>query len=192
MKIKETVVVEGRDDESAVLAAVSANTICTHGYGIRPEVLDIIRTAYETVGIIIFTDPDHAGLKIRERLLKLFPDAKQAFLTREQAEKDGDIGIENAKPEAILNALQAAGGTFSEGLFCRFSSCTEDIKHVTMEDMIKLGLAGSSGSSALRAKVGAILGTGSANSKTFLKRLDFMNISLEKLTDAVNSLSSDK
>ena len=48
MTLKETVVVEGRDDESAVLAAVSANVITTHGYGIRPETLELIKTAYET------------------------------------------------------------------------------------------------------------------------------------------------
>ena len=194
MRLKETVVVEGRDDEAAVLAAVSANVICTHGYGIRPETIDVIRTAYETTGIIIFTDPDHAGLKIRERLLKPFPDAKQAFLTWTQAEKDGDIGIENAKPDAILNALRAAGGTLSEDASSGGGSERSYgyVNHVsvTMEDLIRLGLAGSPDSSYLRSKAGAALGIGSANSKTFLKRLLFMDISLEDLVNAVD-LSSD-
>ena len=88
MKLKETIVVEGRDDESAVLAAIDVNIICTHGFGIRPETIRMIEKAYETTGIIVFTDPDHAGETIRARLTKLFPEAKQAFLTKEQAKKD--------------------------------------------------------------------------------------------------------
>ncbi|MCQ2553838.1 MAG: ribonuclease M5, partial [Clostridia bacterium] len=60
MNIKETIVVEGKDDETAVLAAVDANIIITHGYGIRPQTIELIKKAYETTGIIIFTDPDHA------------------------------------------------------------------------------------------------------------------------------------
>ena len=52
MTLKETVVVEGRDDESAVLAAVSANVITTHGYGIRPEKLELIKPAYDSCGIV--------------------------------------------------------------------------------------------------------------------------------------------
>ena len=184
MRIKETVVVEGKDDESAVLAALEANIICTHGFGIRQETLDIIAKAYETTGIVIFTDPDHAGLKIRERLLKLFPNAKQAFLTRDQAEKDGDIGIENAKPDAIINALRASGCAFDDGCAEGRSKPAEKIN---MADLIALGLSGSSESSALRAKAGAVLGIGSANSGAFLKRLDFMNISLEELVRALKS-----
>ena len=181
MRIKETIVVEGKDDESAVLAALDANIICTHGFGIRQETLDIIARAYETTGIVVFTDPDHAGLKIRERLLKLFPEAKQAFLTRDQAEKDGDIGIENAKPEAILNALRASGCVFDGKETVRL----EPSEKVTMADLIDLGLCGSSDSAALRAKAGAALGIGSANSRTFLKRLDFLNVSLEELVNAL-------
>ena len=206
MRIKETIVVEGRDDEAAVLAAVHANVICTHGYGIRQDILDVIKTACDSVGIIIFTDPDHAGLKIRERLLKSFPDAKQAFLTREQAEKDGDIGIENARPEDILKALRAAGCTFEDDLRTVGKSVTEDafsrggmaedcggreaFVSVTMEDLIGLGLAGRPDSSSLRSKTGAVLGIGSANTKTFLKRLFFMNISLEELVKAVISVKA--
>ena len=46
-RIKETIVVEGRDDETAVLAAVEANIICTHGYGISQATIDEIKSANE-------------------------------------------------------------------------------------------------------------------------------------------------
>ena len=55
-RIKEIVVVEGRDDTAAIKRSVDALTIETHGYGIRQETWDLIAKAYETVGIIVFTD----------------------------------------------------------------------------------------------------------------------------------------
>ena len=57
-------------------------------------------------------DRDYAGEEIRRRLTKQFPDAKQAFLSREYAQKKDDIGIENAEPEAILEAIEKAHATF--------------------------------------------------------------------------------
>lgn len=170
MMIKETIVVEGRDDETAVLSAVEANVVCTHGYGIRPETIEIIKNAYEKTGIIIFTDPDYAGEEIRKRLTALFPNAKQAFLTKDQAEKCGDIGIENANPADITAALKKARAAYCD-----------DNKTFSIDDMVILGLAGSTDSSAKRNEVGKALGIVSANSKTFLKRLNYMGITKEEL-----------
>ena len=178
MTIKETVVVEGRDDESAVLAAVSANVITTHGYGIRPETLELIKTAYDSCGIVIFTDPDHAGRKIRERLTELFPDARQAYLSQDQAERAGDIGVENASPEDIIRALEAAG--CGEGRAFEASGTAP----ATMDDMMRLGLAGAQDSAGKRARAGGRLGIGSPNAGTFLKRLSFLGIGLERLEEA--------
>ena len=109
--IREVIIVEGRDDIDAVQKAVSADIIATHGYGISASTLDRIRRAYETRGIIILTDPDHAGGRIRKRLTELFPEAGQAYVSRGEAENGDDIGIENAKPEVIRRAIEAAGRT---------------------------------------------------------------------------------
>lgn len=107
-RIEEIIVVEGRDDTAAILQAVDAVTIETHGFGIRDETWDMIETAYLTKGIIVFTDPDAAGDRIRRRILQRFPRAGEAFLDQLQAEKDGDIGIENASPQSIREALDKA------------------------------------------------------------------------------------
>ena len=163
-RIKESIVVEGRDDEIAILAAVEANVICTHGYGIKQSTLDEIKTAYESCGVIIFTDPDHAGQKIREKVLSVCPNAKQAFLTKDQALKDGDIGIENAKPKDIIAALKAASASLGGS------------NRYTMADMDKLGLSGLPDSAKRREELGAKLGIGFGNAKTFLKKLNYMNI----------------
>ena len=185
-KIMQTIVVEGRDDMSAVLAAVDANVLWTHGYGITQQTLDLIAAACEKTGIIIFTDPDHAGRQIRERLAKLFPDAKHAYLTQDQAEKSGDIGIENAAPDDILHALKTAVGGEIAGGSC-LQNGTGDSPG--FQDLIDLGLAGGEGSAEKRAKAGAVLGIGSANAKTFLKRLNYLGISTEELAAAVRDIT---
>jgi ribonuclease M5 len=187
MKLKETVVVEGRDDMSAVLAAVEADVIITHGYGITEQTLENIEAAYSRNGIVIFTDPDHAGRRIRERLEALFPEAKHAFLTERQAQKDGDTGVENASPEDIRKAMISAGCTASDGPDSEFAvrgSGSGEYKEVTADDMAALGLAGQQGSSERRAASGEALGIGNANAGAFLKRLRRLGIGLAELEKA--------
>ncbi len=189
--VRQTIVVEGKDDMSAVLAAVSANVIYTHGYGINPQTLELLDAAYERTGLIIFTDPDHAGRQIRERLSRLYPVARHAYLTQTQAERDGDIGIENAAPADIINALRAAGAEFS-GMWEAATwdgpssgTGTKGADKITMEDLIIFGLAGGEGSAQRRCAVGARLGIGSANASAFAKRLCRMGISKEELIGAL-------
>jgi ribonuclease M5 len=65
LAIKEIIVVEGRSDERAVKQAVDAEVIITQGFGLTGETLRRIATAQRRNGVIVFTDPDHAGELIR-------------------------------------------------------------------------------------------------------------------------------
>jgi len=165
MKIKEAIVVEGKDDKAAVLLALEANVICTSGYGLNNKIIADIRAAYEKTGIIIFTDPDHAGEEIRKRLTELFPNAKHAFLTQDEAHKNGDIGIENAKPQSIIEAIEKSHAIESESS-----------GEFTMDDMFEMGLSGLPDSAKRRQALGKKLGIGNANTKSFLKKLNYMGI----------------
>lgn len=177
MKIKEVIVVEGRDDTAAIKKSVDAITIETHGYGITDNTWKLIARAYETTGIIVFTDPDHAGEQIRRRILTRFPDAREAFLDRQEAEKSGDIGIENASPESIRNALLKAKCSQLEN---------EDM--FTMDDMFMTGLLGQADSAQRRRDMGKALGIGYANGKTFLQRLNKFGITREDFCRALEEI----
>ena len=177
--IKEIIVVEGRDDEAAVKRSVEAETIATHGFGIKKETFDLIEKAYQDRGIIIFTDPDFAGEKIRKRLTERFPFSKQAYLLRGEAERDGDIGIENANTENIKEALMKA----------RCNSIS--IKALfTMEDMIRYGLCGEAGAAEKRDKLGKSLGIGYGNSKIFLNRLNQYGITKQEFIASLKNLTT--
>ena len=159
--IEEIIIVEGRDDTAAVRRAVDAVTIETHGYGIRPTTWDVIDKAYESKGIIIFTDPDTAGEQIRRRLAERYPEAKHAFLDRGLAEKDGDIGIENADPDSIIEALSKAHYTLEE-----------ERTEFTSADLLKYGLSGGAQAAERRDKLGKALGIGYGNNKQFINKLN--------------------
>ena len=179
-RIQEVIVVEGRDDIDAVGKAVDADMIATHGYGIRPATIERIRYAYETRGIIIFTDPDRAGQQIRRKLTSLFPEARQAYLSQNEARSDYDIGVENASPEVILKALDAAGRT-----------CGKRTELYSAGDLIDYGLSGNSGSRELRDRLGRKLGIGYGNASAFLKRLNGYGIARTDLEKALSEIRNE-
>ena len=184
-KIKEVIVVEGRDDESAVKAAIDAEIIITHGFKISPATWELLRKAEEGPGLLIFTDPDHAGEQIRKRLAERFPKSKHAYLPKAEALRKGDIGIENASPENILAALEKARCTRTDNE----NNLAAD--PFTTEDLLYFGLIGESTASKRRDRLGKTLGIGYGNAKTFLGRLNHYGITKEEYYEHGKALFAD-
>src|SRR5690625_5218032 len=109
MKIKEVIVVEGRNDTMKINQAVDAYTIETNGTAINQETLNQIANAKEKRSVIIFTDPDYPGERIRRIIDEHVPGCKHAFLTQNEAKDSkseiNNLGIENASAEIIKVAL---------------------------------------------------------------------------------------
>lgn len=175
--IKEVLVVEGKMDVVAIDKAVEADCIITEGFNLKPQALDSIAKAYQKRGIIIMTDPDSAGERIRRFLTKRFPEAKHAFIPKEDATANNDIGIEQASPEAIRTALAKVR-----------TMDWEPTNNFTGSDLLKAGISGSPAASEKRAKLGAVLGIGYANAKTFLQRLNHYGITRQEFQQAVAEL----
>ena len=195
MKIEEIIIVEGRDDTAAVKRAVDAETIETHGFGMSDEMWTQIEKAHENRGIIVFTDPDRAGENIRRRIVSRFPDARQAFLPRDQAFKKNKIGVENASPEAIREALNKARSGGGEGPGRREGNEPEAHQAgsgsplFTMWDMDAAGLRGA-GSRKRREALAAAIGIGYGNSKAMLSKLNAFGINREEFYEAVRSIDN--
>ena len=175
--IKEVLVVEGKMDVVAIDKAVEADCIITEGFNLKPQALDSIAKAYQKRGIIIMTDPDSAGERIRRFLTKRFPEAKHAFIPKEDATANNDIGIEQASPEAIRTALAKVR-----------TMDWEPTNNFTGADLLRAGISGSPAASEKRAKLGAVLGIGYANAKTFLQRLNHYGITRQEFQQAVGEL----
>lgn len=178
--IKEVIVVEGRDDTAALKRAGDFTTIETHGYGLKRECYQLMDKAYQELGLVIFTDPDHAGDALRKKLTLRYPLAKHAFLDREDARNKSDIGVENAKPKDLIEALDKA-----KLQFLNVEPCFTKI------DLFQYGLSGIPSAAERRRQVGKILGIGYSNSKGFLEKLNRFKISKKEFYEAVHTLHNN-
>lgn len=175
MKIKEIIVVEGKDDTTAIKRALDADTIETNGSAIGESVIEQVRLAQEKRGVIIFTDPDYPGERIRKVVSESVKGCKHAFLPKSDAKpKHGKgIGVEHASPEAIRLALKEAQvlkETFKE--------------EITPQDLMDCGLMGGRGSKARREKLGIKLRIGYTNGKQLYNRLNMFQITKEDFISA--------
>lgn len=182
LKINEAIIVEGRDDIYAVSKACDALIIATHGFGIKRQTWELIEKAYKEKGIIILTDPDFSGEEIRRQLTQKFPEAKQAYISRKKAKKADNIGVENANPNDIREAI----------LKTKVKIDSESDSKITQQDMVELGLIGTSSASRLRESVGEEFGVGYGNGKAFLKKLNGFGITKEELLETVNKIVKEK
>ncbi|MBQ5822802.1 MAG: DUF4093 domain-containing protein, partial [Selenomonadaceae bacterium] len=112
--------------------------------------------------------------RIRRFLTKRFPEAKHAFVPREDATANNDIGIEQASPEAIRKALEKVR-----------TMDWEPKNTFTGADLLRAGVSGGAAASQRRAQLGAILGVGYANAKTFLLRLNHYGVTREEFDRAL-------
>ena len=125
--------------------------------------------------IIIFTDPDSPGEKIRSIITNAVPNASQAFLRKKECISNNKkkVGIEHASIEAIKEAL---GEIYTP----------TDLKDtISLLDLYELGLNGYKDSRVLRDKISDILNIGKPNAKTFLKRLNLLQITKKELKDLI-------
>lgn len=175
--LKEVLVVEGKSDTAAIRRALEADTIETGGFTLAPSTLKKIEAAYNKRGIIILTDPDGAGNRIRRFLTERFPEAGQAFIPRIDATANGDVGVEQASPAAILAALDKVRHH-------EFNPAFE----FTERDLMMNGLSGGSMASARRDKMAALLGIGYGNAKTFLQRLNTYGVTRAEFDAALKEL----
>ncbi|MGM7724486.1 ribonuclease M5 [uncultured Metabacillus sp.] len=183
MKIKEIIVVEGKDDTTAIKRAVDADTIETNGSSIGESVIEQVKLAQQTRGVIIFTDPDFPGEKIRKTIAAKVPGCKHAFLPKEEARpKNGKgIGVEHASARSIRNALQSVKEEMEE-----FTS------EIVFDDLLDAGLIGGNKARARREKLGVLLKIGYTNGKQLHKRLQMFQISRDDYIKAVTKILQEE
>ncbi len=201
-KIKEAIVVEGRDDTLAVSKAVDAIIIETHGFGLSDKTWKILDKAYRERGLIILTDPDHGGRSIRRKILNRFPGSKEAFVSTEKASKKGDVGIENAAPDDIWEALSKARASLApssgERTKERYKNSYEESHKEQYKDthkegydmslLVKWNLVGESNSRKRREVFCDNLGIGYSNAKGLLKKLNQYEIGEAEIESALSSI----
>ncbi|MGC6767312.1 ribonuclease M5 [Enterococcus sp. LJL128] len=179
LKIEEIIVVEGKDDTRRLQEVVEVDTIETIGSAINEDILTQIEHAQETRGVIIFTDPDYSGEKIRKTIMEVVPDAKHAFLSRRLAEpkrRGSSLGVEHASDEAIIEALKLVVTPINE---------EDDYEDIPRQVLLDYGLIAGANAKERREKLGDELRIGYTNSKQLIKRLQMFRITEDELKAAM-------
>lgn len=171
----DIIVVEGYHDLAKIKSIYpNANCIITNGIEISDDTINMLKKLAKENNIIIFTDPDSPGEKIRKIINDNIPNAKHAFLRNYECKSKNNkkVGIEHANKEAIINALNNV-----------YESNNND--SINIKDLYELRLIGLDNSKQLRDKISDYLNIGRPNAKTFLKRLNMLNITKEKLSEII-------
>jgi ribonuclease M5 len=212
--IREIIVVEGLHDKQAIDRAVVADCILTQGSTLSDRTMSMIERAQKTRGVIVFTDPDYVGERLRKKISQSIVGCKHAFLPQSEAMKDGDIGIENASPAAIRNALARARVHNGKQITANNSANTvadndvsrdidgsqhegyaEDIEEAEVLPwslMLAIGIVGRPDSKEIRIALADALHIGYANGKQFWNRLNQLRITEAELIDAVRRVANKR
>ncbi|MEG1557097.1 MAG: DUF4093 domain-containing protein [Oscillospiraceae bacterium] len=126
IRLKEAIIVEGRYDESRLCAVADALIVTTGGFNIFRDTQKqelIKRLALEN-GIIVFTDSDDAGFKIRKFINDIAAkgDVKNAYLPEVKGKESrkqkpgsaGLLGVEGVSCELLEKALLDASTQICE------------------------------------------------------------------------------
>lgn len=188
LKIKEIIVVEGKDDVTALKRVVDGQIISVNGFsGLNRSVINKLIELSKYNDLILFMDPDHAGKKIRYTISKHIKNVKHVFISKNDASKSHstgiNVGVENASDKSLLDALK------------NVVSICDNLKNnsYTNDDLINNGLIGKSDSKLRRLILGDVLKIGYYNSKQLLKMLNGINIEkkeFEKAIEMTNKLVS--
>ena len=172
--IRETIVVEGKYDKIRLSQLFSANIIQTDGFMIfkNKEMMALLSRLADETGLIILTDSDSAGFKIRNYIKSCLAgkNVKHAFIPnlegkekrKDKPGKEGLLGVEGMRDSALLAALEQA----------EFEMAEEKEK-ITKFDFLLVGLSGGKDSKEKRMELAQKLNLPTRLSSNML--LDIVN-----------------
>lgn len=158
--LRQAVIVEGKYDKIRVEAVVDALVLATDGFRVfkDPQMRALIREMAMGPGIIVLTDSDAAGFKIRACLSDIarggsvtqvyIPDIPGKERRKARPGKEGKLGVEGIDAALLRAAFEQAG----------LASAPQPEAGITRLDLYELGLTGGPDSGALRRRLLARLG----------------------------------
>lgn len=160
--IEQAVIVEGKYDKIKLSSVIDAVIITTNGFSVikDKEKLEIIRFFARNKGIIILTDSDSAGFKIRNFLKGAISDGKITNVyipdifgkekRKSAPSKEGKLGVEGIDTQILLDAFRKAGVISTEA--------DKNKEPVTKLDLFEVGLSGGNNSAEKRSELLKYLG----------------------------------
>ncbi len=193
INIKQAIIVEGKYDKIKLSSIINGVIIQTNGFQIYKdkEKMELIRHYARTTGIIILTDSDSAGFKIRgflkgaisnSRIINVYiPEIFGKERRKTQPSREGKLGVEGMDKKILIEAFDRAKiDTFE-------NPGSPNIKRM---DLYELGLMGAEDSSHLRKEILEELGLPSLLSVTSMCEVLNTIMTLEELTDITKKIKN--
>lgn len=179
-KVKETIIVEGTYDKIKLSGFIDGVILTTGGFTVfkNDKLRRTISELADKTGIVILTDSDSAGFKIRNFIKQnidegkikhaYVPDIKGKEKRKREPGKEGLLGVEGMTEEIIIDALKKAGCTIDGD-----KKQVRKSREINKTDLMRLGLSGGEGSAELRRKLAETLNLPAKLSANML--LDILN-----------------
>lgn len=173
-------VVEGRNDATRLKQVFpNINVLSVGGSAINSDILNFLKKLSDDYEIVIVTDPDYPGKKIRTTIEKAIGDVSHIYVTQAIARNRNNtkLGIEHMN-EADLKAA-----------FKYHVKSVNKESDLTMNLLFELKLVGNFESNKLRSLLSEKLNIGYVNGKTLLERLKMIGITKIELMELLNKLN---
>ncbi|WKC85522.1 ribonuclease M5 [Borreliella lusitaniae] len=177
-KIKEIIVVEGKDDLKRIKESFDCTVIETKGFALKIETIKLLKKALKYKGIIILTDSDKSGNIIRQKIVKHLGEnnkIKHAYLNTKDTE------VESVNKTEIIKILKKVGTLSKDN--------QKDL--ITLNDLLELGIIGES-SKEKRQKIQKDFCLGIGNNKRLLERLNYFKITKTELKKQLSLINSPR
>lgn len=124
--LKEALIVEGKYDKIKLSSITDALIITTDGFSVfkNKEKLALIKSLAESCGVIILTDSDSAGFKIRNyirgctqkgKIINVYiPEIFGKEKRKAVPSKEGKLGVEGIQADILRNAFEKSGVVLSD------------------------------------------------------------------------------
>lgn len=176
----EVLVVEGKNDVHTIKRFFDIECMTTNGSAVSSTFLEELERISKTRDIIVFTDPDYPGERIRAQISERIEGVLHAYLPKEKgiSQNGKKVGIEHATKEDLVHALSHVYGHRSP----------QDTEIYTMQDLYDFGVVRQK---ERRHALCQLLHIAPYNNKQLLKKLNTLAIEREEIVKALDMMEAE-
>lgn len=169
MKIerKKILVVEGKSDKAFLENFINCEIVITNGSSVPRETIEYLKNASLSADIVVLTDPDSPGKRIRNILDKEIKNVFHAYIDKQYCIKKNKVGIAESDKEHVIESLNNL----------LISGQDLPTQEWSLIDLYKLGISGNEDSKIRRRAIEKEFHLGHNNTKSLCNRLNARGVS---------------
>lgn len=166
---KQLFVVEGKHDEMHLQSLYNEiQTISVGGSAVNKDALNFLVAHQDKFDIIILTDPDYPGMKIRQKIDEALNHAHHIYVEKKHAQYKNKVGIEHVSKIHLDEAMKHVIRNGNKNT-------------ITQQEFNDLQLQGSKSNAEKRQRLAQALHLGKVNAKAMYKMINMLGLSKEDI-----------